>query len=325
MEERNTSTWAYDSEVELVKNTALSRGVLAILEGYDIDDEETTNQVVHHIESGTVPRLFGHTPSPVPVVNHSKVYHVVGEGAHGTVKMVKVGNQYVAMKECNHVDVAREVAILSVTFHENIIELVGYNTNRLYLNLCSRSLRSGLENISIDDAVFQVVCGVKYLHSLNILHGDLKPDNILVQEGTLKITDYGVSEMGIPRAVYCRKYTNWYRPPELGAMLSSAKARVEGDLIREVLDHTPDIYALGLVVYFIVTRKDLFYRMDEKEMLGAQSKLDTDGFVMREKDKKWEKYFNGASWISLTVTIENIPHRDKIMAMLRNSPSARVY
>lgn len=42
--------------------------------------------------------------------------------------------------------------------------------------------------------MYQAVCGVRYLHSANILHRDLKPANMLINaDCSLKICDFGLS------------------------------------------------------------------------------------------------------------------------------------
>lgn len=41
--------------------------------------------------------------------------------------------------------------------------------------------------------VFQLACGLVRIHEANIIHMDIKPDNILVHEGTLKIGDFGLA------------------------------------------------------------------------------------------------------------------------------------
>jgi [calcium/calmodulin-dependent protein kinase] kinase len=41
-----------------------------------------------------------------------------------------------------------------------------------------------------------VVSGVIYLHYQNIVHGDIKPQNLLVgEDGVVKIADFGISRM----------------------------------------------------------------------------------------------------------------------------------
>lgn len=44
----------------------------------------------------------------------------------------------------------------------------------------------------------QIVNGIKELHSLNITHRDLKPDNIFIHDGVYKIADFGFSRIFKP-------------------------------------------------------------------------------------------------------------------------------
>ena len=67
---------------------------------------------------------------------------------------------------------------------------------------------------------YQILLGCDYLHSRRVMHRDIKPDNILMNESTgiVKITDLGASRLH-DRSQRC-KYTSpvqalWYRAPEV--------------------------------------------------------------------------------------------------------------
>ena len=70
--------------------------------------------------------------------------------------------------------------------------------------------------------IYQILCGLKYIHSANVLHRDLKPGNLLVNaDCELKICDFGLargfSENPEENAGYMTEYvaTRWYRAPEI--------------------------------------------------------------------------------------------------------------
>ncbi|KAI8981059.1 kinase-like domain-containing protein [Pilobolus umbonatus] len=70
--------------------------------------------------------------------------------------------------------------------------------------------------------MYQICCGLKYIHSANVLHRDLKPSNLLVNtECELKICDFGLARgyvaAGSDDTANMTGYvaTRWYRAPEI--------------------------------------------------------------------------------------------------------------
>lgn len=91
-------------------------------------------------------------------------------------------------------------------------------------------IRSGqpLTDAHFQSFIYQILCGLKYIHSANVLHRDLKPANLLVNaDCELKIADFGLARgFSIDpeeNAGYMTEYvaTRWYRAPEIMLSFSS--------------------------------------------------------------------------------------------------------
>jgi serine/threonine protein kinase len=51
-----------------------------------------------------------------------------------------------------------------------------------------------LEQVQVKSIVYDILCGLNYLHSAKIIHRDLKPANILINDDcTIQICDYGLA------------------------------------------------------------------------------------------------------------------------------------
>jgi len=129
--------------------------------------------------------------------------------------------------------VIREVALLKKLNHPNIISLrdVIHQPNQIILvleyldcNLKEYTEKSQMITHEIvADIVFQLFNAIHYIHSENVIHRDIKPQNILVGTSPnttvlkIKIADFGLArEVGIAtRALTPEVVTLWYRPPDV--------------------------------------------------------------------------------------------------------------
>uniref|UniRef100_A0A2N9HBY4 Protein kinase domain-containing protein n=1 Tax=Fagus sylvatica TaxID=28930 RepID=A0A2N9HBY4_FAGSY len=100
--------------------------------------------------------------------------------------------------------------------------------------------------------LYQLLRGMKYIHTANVFHRDLKPKNILANaDCKLKICDFGLARVAFndtPTAIFWTDYvaTRWYRAPELcGSFFSK---------------YTPaiDIWSIGCIFAELLTGKPLF-------------------------------------------------------------------
>ncbi|KAI9027438.1 MAP kinase [Phycomyces nitens] len=215
-----------------------------------------------------------------PVLNQQfvvdKKYQFIremGQGSYGVVCAAKdtESDEQVAIKKVCRVfeksilakRALREVKLLKhFNGHENItsiidMDLVNPETfNEIYLvqELMEADLhqiiRSGqpLTDAHFQYFIYQVCRGLKYIHSANVLHRDLKPGNLLVNaDCELKICDFGLargySEDLDNSAGFMTEYvaTRWYRAPEIMLSFQNyTKANV--DQLNQILSilGTPD-------------------------------------------------------------------------------------
>lgn len=155
------------------------------------------------------------------------------------------------------------VAILKP--HPNLVEHFHYVENEdaiffvmEYINgyNLSREISSSyyLPNNSIPfsakkDYILQIITGVKFLHSQNIYHCDIKPDNVLLFDDKVKIVDFGcsiISERSVVENIKKRiNTTPGYTPPEM-------LERNLNDLDLVSLESI-DVWGIGCLIYYSFT------------------------------------------------------------------------
>lgn len=205
----------------------------------------------------------------------------VGSGAYGQVcsatdtqHNVKVAIKKLARPFQSAVHAKRtyrELRMLKHMNHENIIGLLdvfhpGGNTldsfQQVYMvtHLMGADLNNIIRTQRLSDdhvqfLVYQILRGLKYIHSAGIIHRDLKPSNIAVNEDCeLKILDFGLAR---PTENEMTGYvaTRWYRAPEI--MLNWMH-----------YNQTVDIWSVGCIMAELLTGRTLFPGTDHIHQLN---------------------------------------------------------
>jgi len=172
----------------------------------------------------------------------------IGEGTYGKVYMAKnkENNDIVALKKVRManekegfpITAIREIKILKELHHENVVQLKEIVTSKatnkgkagIYMvfeymdhDLTGLMLNEGKQwkpsQAQIKCYMKQLLDGLHYCHSNNVLHRDIKGSNLLMDnDGRLKLADFGLARPYTEQQ--SNSYTNrvitlWYRPPEL--------------------------------------------------------------------------------------------------------------
>ena len=117
---------------------------------------------------------------------------------------------------------------------------------------------------AVADIMFQIACGIAFIHAYGRVHRDLKPQNILVNVGggkpSIKIADFGAGAVDplYPRTM-AHLTTIWYRAPE--------------SLCGDVMDEAIDVWAMGCIMAELIKRTALFTGQNVMDMLGLITQL----------------------------------------------------
>ena len=165
---------------------------------------------------------------------------------------------YVIKKNDRNSTGLREARVLCQLKHRNIINIFGAGGDQRRLVIMMEYARGGsladrmVKRYPFDkaiDIISQVATGLDFAHKNNIIHGDLRPSNILFsKEEKVKLTDFGYPPH------YSMTEKNWYTAPE------------------RRIGKQGDIYALGVILHQMLFGMNPSYDRSGKLILGVYQK-----------------------------------------------------
>ena len=243
--------------------------------------------------------------------NKYEVLGVVGEGAYGIVYKCKnkETGKYVAIKRFKEVDddlvkktMKRELKMLQKLHHPNVVDFqeAYKRKGNLYLvfefvdkNLLEllQEHPQGLDPNLIRHLIYQLCKAIKYMHDQNIIHRDVKPENLLITENMeLKLCDFGFARLisgTCTEKLTDYVATRWYRAPEL--------LLTQGEYGKEV-----DYWAIGCIMGELVDGNPMFPGENEidqiyciQKVLGNLTEEETEMFYNNP-------LFNGKNLLNVT-------------------------
>lgn len=203
----------------------------------------------------------------------------VGAGSYGLVSSAsdKVQQMKIAIKKLarpfqspiHAKRTYREMTLLAHMRHENVIGLLDvfspcksfleFNDVYLVTHLMGADLGGIIKTQRLSDdhiqfLTYQILRGLKYIHSAGIIHRDLKPSNIAVNEDCeLKVLDFGLARH-TEAEMTGYVATRWYRAPEI--MLNWMR-----------YNQTVDIWSVGCIMAELITSRTLFPGKDHIDQL----------------------------------------------------------
>ncbi|KAB5568213.1 hypothetical protein DKX38_002006 [Salix brachista] len=271
----------------------------------------------------------------------------IGRGAYGIVcsSVNRETTEKVAIKKIhnafeNRVDALRtlrELKLLRHLLHKNVIALKdvmmpvqrrSFKDVYLVYELMDTDLHQiikssqALTNDHCQYFLFQLLRGLKYLHSANILHRDLKPGNLLINANCdLKICDFGLARTSNGKNQFMTEYvvTRWYRAPELLLCCDNYGTSI-------------DVWSVGCIFAELLGRKPIFPGtecLDQLKLiisiLGSQREEGLE-FIDNSKAKKYIKslpYSPGTPFSRLYPNADPLAI-DLLQKMLVFDPSKRI-
>ena len=263
--------------------------------------------------------------------NYEKYYQIIellGSGQYGTVyKAKKRGtNEIRAIKiieidnnkdefmknidnELNSMKLCSNENENSIKFYEYYIYQENYKDKiAIVMKLCDKSLqklldekKEGFKSEEIYNIMSQLNNTFKIMNENNIIHRDIKLDNILIKYNSnnnyiVKLTDYGVS----------KRLINTIGKTFIGSPLTMAPEILEGN---NNYDNKCDLWSIGIIIYQLYFKEypytgqtlvELYKNIDKlgKKLLKKTNNKNLDNLInsLLQKDPKkrinYEDYFN---------------------------------
>ncbi|XP_077200720.1 death-associated protein kinase 1 [Paroedura picta] len=200
-------------------------------------------------------------------------------GTQYAAKFIKKRRTKSSRRGVSREDIEREVNILKEIQHPNVITLHDVYESKMDVILILELVAGGelfdflaeKESLTEEEAtefLKQILNGVNYLHSLQIAHFDLKPENIMlldrnVPKPRIKIIDFGLAH----KIDFSNEFKNIFGTPEFVAP--------------EIVNYEPlgleaDMWSIGVITYILLSGASPFLGETKQETLANVSAVNYD-------------------------------------------------
>jgi serine/threonine protein kinase/sugar lactone lactonase YvrE len=224
--------------------------------------------------------------SPQRTIAHYQITAKLGEGGMGEVwratdtklnrdVAIKILPEALAADPDRMARFTREAQVLASLNHPNIAAIYGVEERALVMELVEgETLPAGLPLDTALNYARQIAEALEYAHEKGIIHRDLKPANIKVTpEGRVKVLDFGlakaISSDTQAEATATVSPTLTMRATQMGVILGTAAYMAPEQARGQPVDKRADIWAFGVILYEMLTGRELFNAPTISDSLAA--------------------------------------------------------
>jgi len=212
-----------------------------------------------------------------------KVIQKLGDGAYGTVYLATnlMTKQKVAMKkidkvkdnEIDDMEIKNEIDILRKLDHPNIVKIIEfYSASKAYYiitDYCScgelyNQIKFQYNEYQLSVLFYQVFSGLYYLHSKNIVHRDLKLENILISEMEpdkktnkkyfwIKIIDFGTAKI--------------FEKNKNEKTVIGSSYYIAPEVLQKNYNEKCDTWSAGVILYMLIVGRAPFDGKNDDEII----------------------------------------------------------
>jgi len=221
------------------------------------------------------------------VEDHYKILSLIGKSSYGSVykvqhkssklfRVMKIIKKTCLTKQDDDQKFLKEIEILIRTDHPNIIKIFEYFIDDVNFILITEFIGGGdlyntiakfnkFSEQTAEIILSQIFSAICYLHSKNIVHRDITPENILIENWSLKNDEMSLKIIGFGKS-------NYFSPHDKLSLKVGSPQYIAPEVTRNEYNEKCDIWSCGVLMYILIVGRPPFYGYSVNEFMDSLAK-----------------------------------------------------